>query len=144
MDPAARAALVERVGRLRPDAPARWGRFTAPEMVSHVSCTLRQGLGELPPGPATGPLAHAPLNWVVIHVLPWPKGKVKSSREFLDTLPGSWHDDLAQLRDLIERFGSRDPAGAWPASTPFGHISGRSWGVLQYRHLKHHLEQFGV
>jgi hypothetical protein len=26
----------------------------------------------------------------------------------------------------------------------FGRISGRSWGALQYKHLDHHLRQFGV
>ncbi len=67
-DPTARDAVLERVGGLTPDRKALWGRFTAPEMVCHVSCGLRQGLGELETAPPAGPLAYAPLNWLLIHV----------------------------------------------------------------------------
>src|SRR2546425_4605041 len=55
-----RDEVLERISRLAPDRKPLWGRFTAPEMVCHVSCDLRQGLGELETGPPTGPLAHAP------------------------------------------------------------------------------------
>ncbi len=42
-----RDEVLERISRLAPDRKPLWGRFTAPEMVCHVSCDLRQGLGEL-------------------------------------------------------------------------------------------------
>jgi hypothetical protein len=113
-------------------------------MVCHVSCGLRQGLGELETGPPSGPMSHAPLNWLVIHVLPWPKGKGKSPPEFLATRATTWDADVGRLRDLIGRFAARGSGAEWPASRVFGHISGRSWGVLQHKHLDHHLRQFGV
>ena len=143
-DPAAREAILGRIGRLTPDRKPVWGRFTAPEMVCHVSCALRQGLGELEAGPPAGPLSHAPLNWLVIHVLPWPKGKGKSPPEFLATRPTTWQDDVSRLRDLVRRFADRGPSAEWPPSRVFGRISGRSWGVLEHKHLDHHLRQFGV
>src|SRR6266581_4072559 len=77
-DPKTRDAILDRIGRLAPDRKPLWGRFTAPEMVCHVSCDLRQGLGELETGPPAGPLAHSPFNWLAIHVVPWPKGKGRS------------------------------------------------------------------
>jgi hypothetical protein len=43
-----------------------------------------------------------------------------------------------------ERFSQRGPNAAWPPSKVFGRISGSSWGVLQHKHLDHHLRQFGV
>lgn len=143
-DPEARAAILERVSRLRPERAPVWGRFTAPEMVCHVSAGLRHGLGELETGPPSGPLSRFPLNWIAIHVLPWPKGKGKSPREFLATRPTTWAADVGTLRDLIARFGTRGPGAAWPASRVFGRISGRSWGVMEHKHLDHHLRQFGV
>jgi hypothetical protein len=139
-----RAAILERIARLTPDRAPQWGRFSAPEMVCHVSAGLRQGLGELQTGPASGPMSHAPINWLVIHVLPWPKGKAQSPPEFLATRPTNWQDDVSRLRELIARFAARGPAAAWPPSRAFGKISGRSWGVLQHKHLDHHLRQFGV
>lgn len=139
-----REAMLGRIGRLRPDRKPEWGRFTAPEMVCHVSSGLRQGLGELESGPPSGPLSHAPINWLVIHVVPWPKGKAQSPPEFLTTRPTTWEADVDRLRDLIRRFAARGPNAAWPPSRVFGRISGRSWGVLQHKHLDHHLRQFGV
>jgi hypothetical protein len=142
-DPQVRSAILDRVSRLTPERRPVWGRFTAPEMVCHVSAGLRQSLGELDAGPPSGPFTRFPLNWLVIHVLPWPKGKGKSPREFL-VAPSTWPADVSRLRDLIERFSARGPGAPWPASRAFGRISGSSWGVLEYKHLDHHLRQFGV
>jgi len=143
-DSQVRTAIMDRISRLTPGRKPVWGRFTAPEMVCHVSCDLRQGLGEFEAGPPSGPLTRFPLNWLAIHVLPWLKGKGKSPPEFLATRPTTWAADVGRLRELIQRFGARGPAAAWPASRVFGSISGPSWGVMEYKHLDHHLRQFGV
>jgi len=129
-EPRTRDAILDRIARLTPDRNALWGRFTAPEMVCHVSCDLRQGLGELETAPPS--------------VIPWPKGKGKSPPEFLATRPTTWQGDITRLRDLIRRFADRGPAAEWPPSRVFGRISGRSWGVMLHKHLDHHLRQFGV
>ena len=143
-NPQVRGAILDRVSRLTPDRKPVWGRFTAPEMVCHVSCDLRQGLGELDAGPPSGRFTRFPLNWLVIHVVRWPKGKGQSPPEFLATRPTAWAADVSRLRDLIDRFAARGPAAAWPPSRVFGRISGRSWGVMEHKHLDHHLRQFGV
>ncbi len=41
-----RARVLERIAALHANRCPLWGRFTAPEMVCHVSCGLRQGLGK--------------------------------------------------------------------------------------------------
>ncbi len=138
-----RTAILGRVARLSEDRRPLWGRFTAPEMVCHVSTGLRQGLNEVDLGPSVRPLNWWPLNWLAIHVLPWPKG-AKTPPEMLATKSTTWPADVAALRDLIKRFGARGPGGEWPESKVFGRISGRSWGALQHKHLDHHLRQFGV
>lgn len=58
-----RESILGRVGRLTSESRPLWGRFTAPEMVCHVSTGLRQGLREADLGPPVGPLNRAPLNW---------------------------------------------------------------------------------
>jgi hypothetical protein len=118
--------------------------MSASEMVCHVSAALRASLGELEVGPAQGPLSRPPLNWLVIYVLPWPKGKGRSPPEFLGTRATTWQSDLAGLRALVMRCAERGPAADWPRSRVFGHISGRAWGVVHHKHLDHHLRQFGV
>src|SRR5262245_44273176 len=103
-DPDARAVILERVSRLRPDRKPIWGRFTAPEMVCHLSADLRQALGEFDAGPPTGRFARFPFNWLAIHVIPWPRNRGISPPEFLATSPTTWAADVDRLRDLIERF----------------------------------------
>src|SRR2546428_2216094 len=137
-----RDELLERIGRLAREGKPLWGRFTAPEMVCHVSCGLRQGLGELEAGPPTGPLAHAPLNWLLIHVVPWPKGKGKSPPEFLATRPTTWQADVSRLRALIGRFADRGPAGGGAARPGLCRPFRRSMGGLQYKQTHHNPPPF--
>ena len=143
-DPAVRESVLDRISRLTAERNPIWGKFTAPEMVCHVSCDLRQALGELDAGPPSGPLARFPMNWLAIHVIPWPRGRGKSPPEFLATRPTTWTSDVNRLGDLIGRFSARGPAAPWPPSRVFGRISGNSWGVMEHKHLDHHLRQFGV
>ena len=143
-DPQVRASILDRVSRLTPERKPVWGRFTAPEMVCHMSSDLRQALGELDAGPPSGPLSRFPMNLLVIHLLPWPRGKGRSPPEFLATRPTTWAADVGRLRDLIQRFAARGAGAAWPPSRVFGRISGQSWGVMEHKHLDHHLRQFGV
>jgi hypothetical protein len=139
-----RILIRRRLESLVPTQQARWGKFTAPEMVCHVSAGLRQGLGEIEPGSPSGPMTVPGINWLVIHVVPWPKTGAKSPPGLLTTKPTTWDKDVAALQKLIERFGQRGAKAKWPPSSAFGSISGRSWGVLQYRHLDHHFRQFSI
>jgi hypothetical protein len=84
------------------------------------------------------------MNWLAIHVMPWPRGRGKSPPEFLAARPTTWAADVNRLRDLIDRFSALGPAAPWPPSRVFGRISGNSWGVMEHKHLDHHLRQFGV
>ena len=59
-EPQVRASILGRISRLTAERKPVWGRFTAPEMVCHVSGDLRQGLGELDAGPPSGPVAVVP------------------------------------------------------------------------------------
>ena len=138
-----REAILGRLSRLRPDARPKWGSFTPSEMVCHVTSGIRQGLSEVDLGEPRGPLARWPLNWLLIHVIPFPRN-APAAPEMLGRPSAGWSEDLEILRRSIERFGARGPGGTWPPSRVFGRISGSSWGVLQYKHLDHHLRQFGL
>jgi hypothetical protein len=143
-DPADRRALLARLDDLEAAGTPGWGQMNAPQMICHVRTALRLSLGEGLDRKPTGPLARWPFNWLVIHVLPWPKGKAQSPPELLAAQPGPWEDDLAELRRLIDQFGDRNPRDDWPQSVAFGKISGSAWGVLHYKHLDHHFRQFGI
>ena len=66
--------VVDRLGRLKPDAPARWGKFNATRMIAHVNDGLRLALAELPVKSRKTPFKNAVARLLIIHVLPFPKG----------------------------------------------------------------------
>lgn len=76
-------------------------------------------------------------------MVPVPRG-VPTLAELRDPVRAGWEEDRAALHDLIERFAAEDRAGRWPPHPAFGTLSGRGWGSLAYKHLDHHLRQFGV
>src|SRR5437899_1846065 len=108
-DPKTRDAILDRIAGLAPDRKPLWGRFTAPEMVCHVSCDLRHGLGELETAPPSGPLSHAPLNWLAIHVIPVPKGKGRDPPE-IDVKQPSTTQLVGAPRDLLAEREGTEPA----------------------------------
>lgn len=112
-------------------------------MICHVTTGVGQGLGEVELDPPSGALTRWPLNWLVIHVFPFPKN-AGATPDMLKRTPSTFDTDTATLRDMITRYGNQDPNRDWPPNRVFGRISGRSWGVLQYKHLDHHLRQFGL
>jgi hypothetical protein len=140
----ARAKLLDRLRRLTPDARPRWGRMTAPQMLTHVNDQLRMSMGELPAAPARLPIRYPPLNQLVAHVLPWPKG-LPTSPELLARIDRStWPTEVATFGTLLHRFATRPVGAAWPEHPAFGRLSRRGWGMLGYRHTDHHFRQFGV
>lgn len=142
-DSSERKRLLQRLDALTPDAPARWGGMSAHQMICHLTDALTSSAAASPE-PGTGVLARFPFKQLVIYILPWPKGKLQSPPDLLATQPSDWAGDLRQLRTQLERVGQRGPAGTWPASEVFGHLSGRQWGALLRTHIDHHLKQFGV
>ena len=142
-DPAAREPIRARIDRLRADRRPLWGKMDAGKMVVHLTAQLRAGLGELKCEPKKTPLNNWLMRRLIIYVLPWPQG-APTAPEFIAQPSAAWDDDLAALRSAVDRFAARGEDGPWAPHPAFGPLTGRMWGVLSWRHLDHHLRQFGV
>src|SRR5512141_1697849 len=118
-DSTARAVLLARVDRLDATTPARWGKFTAPRMVSHLIASVRMALGELDIPPRGTFLRNPFVRYLIIHVLPFPKG-APTARELLARAPESWASDVAALKAVIERAAANGPGGTWTPHPAFG------------------------
>lgn len=139
---AARAGLAARLRRVTPTTTPGWGRFTAPQMVCHLSDQLRVALGEIPSRDRSTLLMRTAIKWLVVHTgFRAPPGKVRTSREMLTTSPGDWGADLATCEALLERLADSATPAAHPA---FGPLSPAEWGIVAWKHFDHHLRQFGV
>jgi hypothetical protein len=142
-------ALFERLRRLSPASEPLWGRLSAPQMLAHLVDAARLGLGQSEP-PAQGRgvarlLGHPPLKQLFVYLLPFPRHAPRVPALFVTT-PGVWADDVATLERLTERLAERagERGAHWPRHPYFGRMSRRAWGVLGWKHMDHHLRQFGV
>lgn len=144
-DPRARAACRDRIQRLRPDTPAKWGRMSAPQMVCHLNDSFRVGMGEKYASPASSFLQRTFIKWIALRTpLRWPPGvptrpEIEQGRG--GTPPAEWSRDCAELMVLIDAFADRQTFGEHPT---FGKMSHRDWLTWGFRHVDHHLRQFGI
>jgi Protein of unknown function (DUF1569) len=143
-DASGRAAILSRLDTLTPDATARWGRMNVSQMLAHIADSMRMALGDLPVKPKNVPVARLALvKFLIIYVLPFPKN-TPTADELRARAPQSFERELFDVRALVARL---DPARGTlrAAQHPvFGAMSMKDWGALGYKHLDHHLRQFGV
>lgn len=138
-----REAVVARIARLSAATPARWGRMRAPEMLAHLTQSMRMATGDLPVASKRVFLRLPPFKQLAMYWLPLPKG-LPTAPELLTRRPSVWNAEVATLRDALDEFARRPADAAWPLHPVFGELDARQWGVQQYRHFDHHLRQFGV
>ncbi|HEX6898992.1 MAG TPA: DUF1569 domain-containing protein [Thermoanaerobaculia bacterium] len=136
-----REAILARLRRVRPDTPARWGKLDAAGMLCHITDQLRVATGELASNPTHTFLYRTLVKWIVIQtgVQP-PPGKVQTAPEMLTSRPGEWAADMASCERLIVAVGAGKASAVHPA---FGPLNSSEWGKLCWKHLDHHLRQFG-
>lgn len=137
-----RSAILARLEKLTPESARKWGTLDAPGMLCHVSDGLRVALGELPARRADSLLKRTLLKWLVVNTgFKAPPGKVQTAPEMLTSRPAEWSGDLASCRQLIAKVGSGAATAVHPA---FGPLDAAEWGRLCWKHLDHHLRQFGL
>ncbi len=143
-DDSCRQKMLARLRGLKPDAPRRWGRMTAPQMVAHLTDQMHHALRDCPVAPRRGVLRWPPVRFASIYLVPWPRGRVRGPAEAFRSQPTSWEADMAALEALVARFVAQGPASDWPDHALFGRMTGRDWGVFVHKHFDHHLRQFGA
>lgn len=148
-DPGARELLERRIAGLAPDAPRRWGRMSAHQAVCHLADSFGAVLGDVtltrPDVPAV--FGSAPARFVALTLpLPWPKGVATApemDQEQRGTPPGEYEADVARLRENMHRFARSGGRGLEPHIV-FGPLGPGEWGRWGWRHVDHHLRQFGA
>jgi hypothetical protein len=138
--------IKKRLVQLRPDSERQWGKMNAAQAVAHCSRGLELALGDrMPPRMLLGRI-------IGQMVKPKVMGNDEPLRRNSPTVKGLVIQDerdlvmeRERLRGLIDRFAAAGPKGCTthPHSF-FGRLSPEEWAILMYKHLDHHLRQFGV
>ena len=146
-DPAVRATLENRVRALSVDSPRLWGCMTPHQAICHMGDVFRMALGDK--AVADRPTAFKPvLRFVALRMpMKWPKG-IRTLPEVEQgcggTLPTDFERDRTELLSLIARFAESTAAERLATHPIFGPMNTALWGSWGYRHLDHHLRQFGL
>jgi hypothetical protein len=142
-----RTDLLRRLERLTPDAKPQWGRLTPAALVCHLADPVRVALGEKHVKPFNTLLALPGIAHLAVWVFPWPKG-APTPPEFLPgqgmTNPTEFERDKRTLVVVLGRFSNVAVGQCLEPSPGFGRLSRAAWGRLVWRHLDHHLRQFGL
>jgi len=137
-----RKKLAERLGRVTPQSKPRWGRFDAPRMMCHLGDALEEALGRRAV-PRRGPalLRHFPMKHLAIYAIPMPRS-AKAPRELLAEDPGDFEANRRRVLEGIEGVAAMT-SGKAPNHFLFGKMTCEQWNCLAWKHIDHHLRQFG-
>lgn len=140
-----RESLIARIQLLSPEAPRRWGTMSAIQVVPHLTDPLRVAIGDRKAEPANGLFCKPLVSTFIVWWMPWPKG-APTADKFIQgkkgTPPAEFERDKQALLLAIHRFANHSEP--FQPSPVFGPLSRRAWGRLMYRHIDHHLRQFGL
>jgi hypothetical protein len=112
-------------------------------MVCHLGNALDSAVGELEVMPTGGPwmLRHFPMKHLALYMIPMPKG-AKAAPELLARTPGDFEEDRRRVVEGMERLAAA-PGGPGPVHFLFGPMTVDQWNALNWKHIDHHLRQFG-
>ena len=119
--------------------------MTTPQMICHLNDSFRVALGEKQVSPANNPFTRTVMKFFALHTpFKWPPGvptrpEIEQGRG--GTAPADWDRDRAELRAALVAFAEAKQFGQHPI---FGTLTRNEWMIWGYRHVDHHLRQFGV
>jgi hypothetical protein len=145
-EPARAEEVKQRVAQLRPESQHLWGKMNAPQAVAHCSAGIEMALGDkLLPRKLVGRI----LGPIVKPLALKDDEPMRRNSPTAEALIIQDERDLAMERvrlcALVDRFAASGPQGCTthPHSF-FGKLTPDEWAILMYKHLDHHLRQFGV
>ena len=138
--------IKERVAQLRPDSERQWGTMNPAQVLDHCSRGFEMAAGQIRPqralmgrilGPIIKPLAlkgDEPM-----------RKNSPTAKELLVQEERDFDAERKRLRGLIDRFAATGPTGCTMHPHKFfGRLIPEEWAILMYKHMDHHLRQFGV
>jgi hypothetical protein len=145
-DPQVTAELIARINQLQPTSPALWGKMSVDQMLAHCNVAYEMALTDIHPKP--NPLMRFLLKSFVkkgvVNEVPYKKNlptapvfRIKSGKDFAEE-----KTRLIAFLQQTQALGAAHFEGK--DSLSFGPMTATDWNNQFYKHLDHHLQQFGV
>lgn len=144
-NPADASEIQTRLGRLAGRSERQWGKMSAAQALAHCSAAMEWAVGDtVAPRALVGRVIGGMIKPMVLK----DDEPMRRNSPTVKTLLVAEVRDLGTERErlsgLIERFATGGPAKCTkhPHSF-FGRLTPDEWAILMYKHLDHHLRQFG-
>ncbi len=133
--------IIDRINNLSYKDQAKWGKMNVSQMLFHCQYLLKIALQEDNLDLRPNIFAILFFKKSLYNDRPWRKNLPTHSKLKV-MYPKVFETEKRSLLSLIETIYHKkeDPWGKHPI---FGKFSSEQWGKLQYKHLDHHLRQFG-
>ena len=138
--------VIARINQLQADTPGQWGKMTVAQMLAHCCVTYEMAYENIHPKP--GFFARLMLKLFVKSAVVGPKPYPKNGRTAPAFLVTEEKDFATEKKRLIAYLEKTQQLGEThfdgKESHSFGPLSKEEWNTMFYKHLDHHLTQFGV
>lgn len=141
-DSAVKEELIARINNLQTNSQHQWGKMDVAQMLTHVQQPLKVAYGELNPKG----------NFIIRALSVFFKSNLYNDKPFARNLPTDKTFKIADTRNfldekekLIQLVNKFSPEKLTTQPHPvFGKLTQEQWSKSQWKHLDHHLQQFGV
>ncbi|UAY52150.1 DUF1569 domain-containing protein [Ferruginibacter albus] len=137
--------IKERLNKLSEQSPRQWGKMDVAQMMAHCIEAFKIPLSDLAyPRMILGRVIGFMFKSQLYNDKVWKQG-LPTSPDFIIKDQRNFTEEKQQLITLVDKFYSAGPMKAGNHPHPFfGKFTKEQWGQMMYKHLDHHLRQFGV
>jgi len=135
--------ILERLRSLGPDSQRQWGKMRLPQALAHCHRPLQVALGklQLKRGLIGFLFGRYAKKKFIVSDAPFGHNSPTDPR-FLDPSASDLEQERGTLVELIQEFARK---GSKISAHPFfGPMDAKDWDRLMWKHLDHHLRQFGA
>jgi Protein of unknown function (DUF1569) len=148
-DPTQVQDVKSRIMSLHPDSQRCWGTMPVALMLAHCTAGLQMATGTINPKRAPFPAnLIGPLIKPLVLRDDKPMRRNSPSMPELFTAnpaPSEFERERTQLINTVDSFATTGPACCSKHPHPFfGPLKPQQWAILMYKHVDHHLRQFGA
>ena len=138
-------AIQQRIQQLSPDAKALWGKMTVAQMLAHCTEGMKMAAGEIHlPRVFLGRIVGRFLKDIYYNEKPFPK-HINTDKALVIREDKDFKTEQQRLLDSVEKFHIGGPEKCTKTPHPFlGDFTPEQWAMGMYKHLDHHLRQFGA
>ncbi|MEZ4875827.1 MAG: DUF1569 domain-containing protein [Flavobacteriaceae bacterium] len=134
--------IKQRLAALNENSARQWGKMTHAQMLHHCQFPLKIAIKNERVKPKFNPLIFL-FKKMMYNDKPWRKG-LPTAPQLKVTEDKDFQKEKAILEQLVDEFHQLDNREVWNPHPLFGKFTKEQYGQMEYKHLDHHLRQFGV